>query len=419
MPVDLDEHLRAFERRVPIAAQPEHGISRSEARELAKLLHPDARLARRRAGVATAQRDHAGRWLDPQLQSTVQNILEGVPHRWIPMAQIGFTLPINGRLDKQRKLADRKRDEALIAAWTTEQEVANELDAAWMRCAAAQQRVALFAQTCEGLTQLEAMATALVDIGALGKPGQRVFRLERSQQQAAQAMAVANERIARLDVLRRIGLHPDARVQMAPAIDIAAFVAEPSARKAALRKSPRLLAHQLEHATAEANLELQVRMQWPDLQLWPGWQEEDGQPRASFGFNVPLPIFTGNDPAIAQATAVREQTAEALRAEFEQLVQELAMAEIRRDAAEQQAASFAELLQVAAEQVRDSRELAEAGQLDALLMLDALMRVHNVQVQAIAAQETAAHATISINTLLTDPQSQLPATSSASTGEPR
>jgi hypothetical protein len=46
-----------------------------------------------------------------------------------------------------------------------------------------------------------------------------------------------------------------------------------------------------------------------------------------------------------------------------------------------------------------------------MLMLDALLRAHNVQMQAIDADATAARATITINTLLTDPRSQTPAMS--------
>ena len=258
------------------------------------------------------------------------------------------------------------------------------------------------------LEQLAKLAEALVDTGGLSRPGARVFDLEHRQQVAQRAMAKANEQAARLEVLRRMGLHPDAELQLAQDLDVQPFVAAPEARRAALPNSPRLLAQQLEHETAEANLHLQVRMQWPDLQLGPLWQEEDGQPRPGFIFNLPVPIFTGNDPAIAQATAQRELTAEALRAALEQLLQELAIAEVRHAAAAQQASQFHDLLASAEQQVEDARNLATAGQLDAMLLLDAVLRAHNVQLQAIDAAATAAHATITINNLLTDPHSQAP-----------
>lgn len=415
MPVKLDEHLDFFRRRTP--APIKGGLPRPYARELAKLFHPDARLARRRAGVATAQRDYAGTWVDPRLQTNLQRILATVPARWVHSVQLGFTLPINGRLGKQRELADRKLDAALVKAWAIEQQVANDLDAAWAQWSAALRRAALFAATCDNLGKLEQIATALVEAGSLTKPGARVFTLEHSQKDAARNMAIANERAARLEVLRRIGLHPEAELELQPDLAVQPFVTDPALRRTAVQASPRLVTQQLAHATAEANLDLQIRKQWPDLQLAPGWQHEDGDLRAQIGFNLPLPIFTGNDPAIHKAVAQRELTAATLRAELEQLTQELAIAEVRHAAAVEQAQRFATLLTVAQQQVEDGQQLAAAGQLDTMLMLDALLRVHNVQMQTIDADVAAALATVKINTLLTDPNSQPPKAPSTPAGD--
>ncbi|MCK5943433.1 MAG: TolC family protein, partial [Planctomycetes bacterium] len=362
MPVDLDEHLRAFRDRRPLQVDGA-GLTRAHGRELAKMFHPDARLARRRAGVATVMRDQAGRWDDPQLQTNLQNILESVPYRWVAQAQLGFTVPINGRLTMARQLADRRRDEALVAAWATEQRVANELDRAWAAFSAAQLRVALFERTCANLEGLERIATRLVDVGSLTRPGARVFGLERQNREAGRALAVAEADAAGVELRAALGLHPDAPLEVVPDLEVAPFVAEADARRAALRRSPRLRARELAHHTAEADLQLQVRLQWPDLQLWPGWQEEDGEPRAGFGVNLTLPVLTANEPEVLRAQAERDWTAAAWRADYEQLLQELTAAEIRREAADDQVRRFEALHELAAEQVRDNRRLAELGQI--------------------------------------------------------
>lgn len=406
-PVDLDAHFDAFRSRAP-AFDHADGLRRADARELAKLLHPDARLARKRAGVATAERDQAGRWDDPQLQTNLQRVLENVPHRWIAMAQIGFTVPINGRLGKQRALADRRRDLALVTAWQTEQQVANDLDRAWIAWSAAGRRVELFAQTCQNLERLESIAERLVTAGSLTRPGARIFALERRERQAGRALAEAELHAAGLEVRRRIGLHPDADVPLLREPSLEPFVATPLARQSALRHGPRLRELDAAHETAEADLHLQIRLQYPDLQLWPGWQEEDAQPRAAFGVNLPLPLWNRNEPEIQRALAEREHTAEALRCGLEQVIQELAIAEVRRDAAGEQARRFAELLELAEEQLDDSRRLADAGQFDPLITLDALLRLHTVQMRTIDADEDHALATVTINELLADPASSAP-----------
>ena len=96
---------------------------------------------------------------------------------------------------------------------------------------------------------------------------------------------------------------------------------------------------------------------------------------------------------------------QAPRATVEQVTQELAIAEIRHAAAIAQAKRFADLLPLAEQQIRDGRQLADAGQLDPMLILDSLLRVHKVKMAAIAADAAAARASITLNTLLTDPQS--------------
>lgn len=408
MPIDLDRHLEAMRLRTP-PAEMSATLPREHARELAKLFHPDARLARRRAGIQAARKEHAGAWDDPQLQTQLQRILQSVPHQWVTQVQVGFTLPINGRLDKERELAGRQNDEALFAAWATEQQVANGVDRAWVAWSTATLRVQELDRTCDNLQQLAELANALTETGGLSVPAARVFTLEHQQQRVRRENARAEAAAARLEVLRRVGLPPDAVVALQPDVAVAPFEATTDARRSSLAESPRLNAQRLEHRTAEANLQLQIRKQWPDLQLGPLWQDEEGQSRPGLILNLPLPVFTGNDPAIAEARAERELTAEALRATFEQLLQELAIAEIRYAAAVQPASQFRELVTTAEQQIEDARSLAQAGQLDAMLMLDALLRAHDVRMQAIAAEQDASIATITINDLLTDPNSRIPA----------
>ncbi|MEZ6037499.1 MAG: TolC family protein [Planctomycetota bacterium] len=401
-PVDLLAHEASFVRREAPRTAP-GALTRGDARTTARLFHPDARLARRDTGVATALRDFAGLPPDPQLSVTPQNILEDVAHRWIVQSQLGVTLPINGRLGAARTLAERERAETIAAAWITEQRVANQLDRAWIEWTAAEQRVRLLDEVCDNLTELQRIADALVAADSLTRPAARVFALELRNQEILRERAVAATAAAALRVKQRLGLHPDAPLAFAPELDVRPFFADPTARRDALQQSPRLVALQLAHLSAEADLDLQVRMQWPDLQLWPGHQEEEGQPRAQLGFQFDLPIFNANAQAIAAARAARERAAEALRCGLEQLLQELSIAEVDFAAAAQQARRFAALRELAEQQVRGCEQLAQAGQFDPMLLLDSLLRLNAVQQQELDARTAAALTAVTINDLLAAP----------------
>ena len=139
-----------FELRAPTDASGTP-LTRADGRLVARLFHPDARLARQRAGVAVAVRDFAGRWPDPRISASVLRILESsVPHQWIATASLGLTLPLGGRLAAERKLAERQLDQATVIAWSVEQQVANELDRSWIAWSASGRRVQLLEQLNDG-----------------------------------------------------------------------------------------------------------------------------------------------------------------------------------------------------------------------------------------------------------------------------
>jgi len=432
-PVDLDAHAREFAARVPdaatlrafvpdeqadaIAAQIDlaDGLDRAEGRLVAAALHPDCRLARRRVATAIAARDHSGAWQDPELQVSFERILEAVPYRWLAAASLGIGLPINGRLGAERAVADEQLLAAITDLRLAEEHAVAGLDAAWATWSAEQLRVTQLQGLCERLRELEAIARRLADAGANTELDARQFALERLRREGELAQHVADERLAALELNARLGLAPEATVAPRPDLGVHPALDDGAARAAALARGPRLAAAAAEHAVAERQLALQIKKQWPDLQLAPGWAEEDGQPRATLGLSLPLPVLSGNDAAIATATAHRAEAAERWRVDFEVARHDLALAEERLAAArEQRRLVTDELLPLAERQLADAKRLAELGTLDPFLLLDALLRVHDANLHAIDEAQRVALATIACNTF-----TWLEPLARVATGDPR
>lgn len=400
-PVDLAAHAAAYAARLPDAAtlralQPADaepfavdiadGIDRREARWIAICFQPDCRLARAAAGAAEVDVAHAGTWPDPELALDAARILEAVPHRWLAGAALRFTLPLSGRLSLARQLAQAQADEKLAAAYAAERAAVAAVDAAFCRWSAEHARRAQLAGLCAQLRELEAIARRLADDGTLSQAGARAFALERTRREYE--LAIADDAVAagELELRRLLGLHPSAPVAFVPDLVVIPDFPDATARLASLPTTPRLVLLRLAHRRAERALELAVREQWPDLVLAPGWQEEDAQPRAALGLVLPLPLWARNERAIARATAERELAAAALRAGHEEAVHALAAAELRVERAAARARlALEELVPLADRQLADCRRLAELGQLEPLLLLDALVRAHDARQQAIDA----------------------------------
>lgn len=412
-PVDLAAHARAFAERLqhlPTAAlpqtrdgaafDPDDGIDAHEARELALLFHPDCRAARARAGVARIAADEAGRWPDPRLGVDAERILETVPHRWLVGASAAFTIPLSGRLSAAQDLADAKHATALAEALVTERDVATRTSISFARWTAAVHRAALLDGLVDRVRELETIAQRLAEANEITAAAARAFTLERLQRSAEATQERAHVANLALELKRLTGLHPDADVRFvaSPAPEI--VIVDAAERRTHLLDAPRLLVLRSEHDAAERSLALAVREQWPDLEIAPGFGEEDAQPRATLGLSLPLPLFSGNTAAIRTAEADRERAAEALRAGYETLLHELAAAELRRETAANHVAFVEhELLPLAERQVDDCRRLAALGQLDPLLILDALVRDHGAKTVATAARLELDEATIALDAL--------------------
>ena len=63
------------------------------------------------------------------------------------------------------------------------------------------------------------------------------------------------------------------------------------------------------YAAAEANLQLEIARQYPDIQIGPGYQYEESNSFFTLGLSVTLPIFNRNQGPIAEAEARRKEAA--------------------------------------------------------------------------------------------------------------
>jgi outer membrane protein TolC len=63
----------------------------------------------------------------------------------------------------------------------------------------------------------------------------------------------------------------------------------------------------MEYAVTEANLQLEVARQYPDLQLNPGYDFDEGHHKFTFGPALPIPVWNRNRGGIAEADAKRAE----------------------------------------------------------------------------------------------------------------
>ena len=169
-----DESVRSFidslDSAIEPAAQafdPTDGLSLAEAELVALVYNPDLRLSRLRAGAAKASAEHAGNWEDPEFSIDVLRITESVSNPWIISPGLAITIPISGRLDAEKDLADARSASALEAAAESEWHVRTKVRTAWARWSATRFMLDAQESLLESVASLADAAAQLAESGEM------------------------------------------------------------------------------------------------------------------------------------------------------------------------------------------------------------------------------------------------------------
>lgn len=196
-----------------------------------------------------------------------------------------------------------------------------------------------------------------------------------------QARAAEGQRhLARADLAAAIGVPASALngVQFGwPALDHPpgeqTVSAESIQRAAVLNRLDlqRLLA---DYAAGEAALRLEIAKQYPDLQVGPGYNFEEGSNDYVLGLSVTLPIFNRNQGPIAQAEAQRERVAAQFSAVQLQVIGQSRSALAAYKSALAQLAEADRLAAQQSERERLARRAFDLGESDRLTLTGVLLQ---------------------------------------------
>jgi len=302
--------------------------------------HPDVRVAQTNWVLAKAGRITAGAWPNPQVSFSPQYVAD-VPNTGISpwVLSRSFDLPI--------ETAGKRRDRLTKAGYIEEAARWNLAEAAWrvrsrLRNCLLDLDAAIEEETLltEQYAEQAAYAAAVEERLAVGNAspatvlqaklmGERTLAAMRAAQQrrvdsfarCADALGVPSSALDRIDLTFPFadGAWPDSPKE--------------AMRREALLARSDLLAALADYAASQANLQLEIAKQYPDLHLGPGYSWDQGTDKWTLGVTLTLPIFDRNQGPIAEAEAQRQQAADKFLG-----LQAAAIAELDRALADYEAA---------------------------------------------------------------------------------
>lgn len=407
-----DERVEAFARRLWAedgeqegAFTLSDGLSMREGEAVALLFNPRLRLARLRAEGAGASATHAGLWDDPEFGVDVERILESVPEPWMVGASLGITIPVSGRLRAAKDVAGAEHRAALQRVVAEEWEVRIALRRAWLEWSAQRQRVEIARELLERLESVLGVVGELEKAGELSRTEARFFRIERAARVNGLRADEAAMREMEISIKGMMGLAPGATVELVPAGLVATGETSDGLLAVMEARSPVLAARRAEYEVAEETLRMEMREQFPDVTIAPGFGTEDGEDRVLMGVSLPVPLWNRNRRGIAEAESQRELARAAFETEYERLAISLAVAETRLASARaRRRAIETEIVPMVEEQDAEARRIAELGEVDTLVQLETLTRLFEAKAALVEAWLAEGLAVVGVDELVGPPE---------------
>ena len=337
-PLDI-EPIRAFASNLLSEAETESnelsaadGLTLIEARAVGLWYNSNLRAARLAATHADEIARATGRWADPNVDISAgkQRVesetngadsrspatgLNAIERNWIGEGGISITIPLSGQPRAEKRYQETAADVARLAALEAEWRFLADLEEHWYVWSAAEAHVKLLDDFLTALKPFRDMAAPLAAAGELPSGSARLFAIEFDRDVARRARAVGEAASAKVALLGLLGLSPDAPVELIPSL---AGVAPPEPANVT-GEHPALVRARGDYDLTERALRVELRKQYPDVTLSPGFSDEGDESALVLGLGFPIPVWNANRQGIAEAAATRDRT----RLEVESLYHEI------------------------------------------------------------------------------------------------
>jgi len=342
--------------------------------------HPDLDVARARWAVAEAGVITAGHRPNPSAGFSPIYVSNAAGNTLPWLFGLNFDIPIETagkrgyRIAQARQLSAAAQFNIAMVAW----QVRSRVRASLLSLLAAE-RAAVIVQRRLGLDET---IIKLLE--------QRLTFGEISQPEVTQAHIALNQDQLTLRDLQKQG--SEARVQLAAALGLSVSALEHTAimfdpleqspnvealpdgdvRRHALTNRPDLLSALADYEATQADLQLEIAKQYPDLRLGTGYSWELGENRWWLpNISLALPVFNQNQGPIAAAEARRQEAAARFKALQAQVVAETDRALASTQAALNKLATADALLAAQEKQRQVAQTMFKAGETDRLALTSA------------------------------------------------
>jgi outer membrane protein TolC len=286
-----------------------------EALTLAALyFSPDLDVARARWGVSEAGTITAGARPDPSLNASIgYDSTTELIRPWIPEVVLSLPVETAGkrgiRVNQARALSQAAQLDVLQTAWAVRGRLRRSFVDLFQATEMEAQLLRLNDIQVLSLELLEAQ----LEMGAISANELTQARIAAGRTRLAAFEATRNRQRARVELASAVGVPSAALDGIAVSFDelehLTTELPTDEVRRQALVHRADILSALAAYEATQAALQLEIAKQYPDLDIGAGYQLDQVVNKWTLGLNLILPIFNRNKGPIAEAEAVRAESA--------------------------------------------------------------------------------------------------------------
>lgn len=303
-PVNLLQHTSEWAELSASLCKGGKPLSKDKLHGIGLLLNPELNQSRLAYARSSAVAEFAGLWEDPSLSADVKQVRElAVTNRGIAL---GITLPVTGLPSLEKKVAECYKQADYLTMQAKERDYLASLDTLCYEVMATHAKLHLMQERVCQLVEEQESATRLHELGEIEFADYQVIcrRLNDGQKELQEMEQLHLQQ--HLDLVKQLGLHPSTReVELEGHLPTSLPAAVEAPTQEMLMELPVLRAALAQHDTSEAELQREIRKQYPELSVNPGFEHEDGNSKIGLGVGITLPLWNRNQRGIAEAIQER------------------------------------------------------------------------------------------------------------------
>ncbi len=319
---------------------------------------------------------------------------------WVLATSLVQIIETGGKRDfreaRARYLAEAARLDVVNTAW----EIVATVNGALTDVAVARQRLSVIEQQIASLTTLvdivgKRIAAGIGNSLELATTRTALDRALLEREAARTAEVDAHHRLAQAIGIPVDALALDRVSQGMIAVPAASDFLRHARRDAVLNRAD-LLARMAEYAASETALQLEVAAQYPDIEVGPGYEYDQGADKWGLSLGFQIPVFDQHQAAIAEAMAKRRQAADELMAVQARVIGEVDRAAAAYESAVRLMAVTEDLFRRQENQARVQQALFLRGETDRLSLLTAKAELSSAELARIEGEATVSKARLAL-----------------------